>query len=180
MKKADFVTLCIRLLGIYFGVHGLSSLSHLTSMFVESSGSYVYILVSPFILIACGISLYIFGPRMSRYIVDFSETEEDNLHITASEKTTRIALLVSGVFIFAHAIPQFVQLSINVGLYYMTIDDVPKNIREVQHRWTYLIGPILKLIISIVLIIGPDKVIGFLGRYDETFKKMKSSNNSLQ
>ncbi len=180
MKKNNFVTLCLRLLGIFFGVQGLSSLPHVTSMFIESSSSYPYLLVSPFILIACGLLLYIFAPRMSTFIIEFSEAEEGSMHITASEKTTRIALLVLGIFIFSQAIPQFIQLSIDIGLYYKTINEVPVHVRGVEHRWTYLIGPIIKLIIGTILIIGPDKVIGFLGKYDETFKKIESSNQEAQ
>ena len=103
---------------------------------------------------------------------------ENGLHITASEKTTRIALLVLGIFIFAHSLPQLLQISIDVWLYYTNIDDIPKEVRKVQQRWTYLIGPIIKLIISAVLIIGPDKIIGFMARHDQTFKRLKSSNEA--
>jgi hypothetical protein len=68
------------------------------------------------------------------------------------------------------------QISIDVGLYYSNIDEVPINIRYVQPRWTYLIGPIVKLIISAVLIMGPDKIIGFIARYDQTFKRLEPSD----
>lgn len=176
MKKNEFVILCLRLLGIYFFVLGLGSLPNITSMFIESSDLPPYLFLGPFIFIICGFVLYIFASKMSLFIIEFSEAEEDGLHITVSEKTTRIALLVLGIFIFAYAVPQFLQLSIDVGLYYLNIDEIPKHLRTVQHRWTYLIGPIVKLLIASILIIGPDKILEFLAKYDETFKRLKSSN----
>ena len=162
-------------MGIYFGVLGLTSLPNITSIFIESSSSPKYFLISPLLLIVSGVVLVIFAPKLSHFVIEFSE-EENSLHITASEKTTRIAFLVLGVFIFAESLPQFIQISIDVGLYYSNIDEVPEHLRYVQQRWTYLIGPIVKLIISAVLIIGPDKIIGIIARYDQTFKRLESSN----
>ena len=89
-------------------------------------------------------------------------------------------MLVLGIFIFAHSLPQLLQLSIDVWLYYASIDEVPKELRARQQRWTYLIGPSVKLIIAAVLIIGPDKVIGFLARHDQTFRRFKSTNDANQ
>lgn len=178
MKKNNFVILCLRLMGIYFGVFGLSSLPNMTSIFLESSNSPKYFLISPLLLIVSGVVLAIFAPRLSKFMIDFSEAEDNSFHITASEKTTRIALLVLGVFIFAQSLPQMIQLSIDVGLYYSKSDEIPEHLRYVQQRWTYLIGPVVKLIISAILIIGPDKIIGFISRYDQTFKRIKSSNQA--
>ena len=176
MGKINFVTLCLRLLGIYFGVSGLSSLPGVISMFINASSFSSYFFISPIILIACGVILCIFAPNISQFIIDFSEAEEAGFHITASEQTARIALLILGIFIFAQALPQFIQLSFDVGLYYKKLDEI----QDVQHRWTYLIGPLIELIIGGTLIIGPDKIISVLSRYDETFKKIKSSNISVE
>ena len=178
MKKNGFVILCLRLMGIYFGVLGLTSLPTMTSMFFSSSDEPIYFLLGPCLYIICGIVLIVYAPKFSRFMIDFSEAEENALHITASEKTTRIALLVLGIFIFAHSLPQFLQLSIDVWLYYASIDEVPKHLRSMQRRWTYLIGPVIKLIIAAVLIIGPDKIIGFMARYDQTFRRFKSSTEA--
>jgi len=175
MKKNNIVILCLRLMGIYFGILGLSSLPNMTSLFLESSSSPKYFLISPLILIVSGVVLVILAPRLNHFMIEFSEAD-NNLHISASEKTTRIALLVLGVFIFAQSLPQFIQVSIDVGLYYSKSDEIPEHLRYVQQRWTYLIGPVVKLIISAVLIIGPDKIIGFIARYDQTFKRIESSN----
>ena len=178
MKKNNFVILCLRLMGIYFGVSGLSSLPNMISIFYESSSSTNYFFISPVLFIVSGIVLIIYAPKLSHFMIEFSEAEENSFHITASEKTTRIAFLVLGVFIFSQSLPQFIQLSIDVGLYYSNIDEVPKHLRYVQQRWTYLIGPVVKLIIAAVLILGPDKIIGFIARYDQTFKRIESSNNA--
>ena len=176
MKNNNFVILCLRLMGIYFGVLGLSALPNMTSIFLESSSSPKYFLISPLFLVVSGVVLVIFAPKLSQFIIGFSEAEETSFHITASEKTTRIALLVLGVFILAQSLPQFIQISIDVGLYYSNTGKIPEHLRYVQQRWIYLIGPIVKLIISATLIIGPDKIIGFIARYDQTFKRIEPSN----
>ena len=100
------------------------------------------------------------------------------MHITATEKTTRIALLILGIFILSKSLPYFLEIAFNIAHYYQTIDKLPEYVRETQSRWTYLIGPFINLVISAVLIIGPDKVIGFLAKYDEQLKRLKSSNQS--
>ena len=178
MKKNNFVILCLRLMGIYFGVLGLTSLPTMTSMFLTSSDRPIYFLLGPSLYIICGIVLIFYAPRLSRFMIDFSEVEENGLHITTSEKTTRIALLVLGIFIFAQSLPQLLQLSIDVCLYYASIDEVPNHLRNMQQRWTNLIGPVIKLVIAAVLIIGPDKIIGFMARHDQTFRRFKSSTEA--
>ena len=165
-------------MGIFFGVHGLSSFPNMISIFITSSSTPNYFFISPILFIVSGVILFISAPKLSHFMIEFSETEENSLHITASEKTTRIALLVLGIFIFAQSLPQLIQLSIDVGLYYTNIDEIPEHLRHTQQRWTYLIGPIVKLIISAVLIIGPDKIIGLIARYDQTFKRLESSNKT--
>ncbi len=150
----------------------------MVSIFFDSSKSPTYLYIGPIIFIISGVVLFGYAHKLSRFIIDFSEAEENSLHITASEKTTRIALLVLGIYIFSQAIPEFIQSTINIGLYYSNISEIPEDVRLVQKRWIYLIGPIVNLIISAVLIIGPDKIIGLLARYDDTFKRVKTSNKA--
>jgi hypothetical protein len=52
-----------------------------------------------------------------------------------------------------------------------SIDEFPRHLRTQQQRWIILIGPAVKLVIGVVLIIDPDKIIGFIAKYDESFKK---------
>jgi len=180
MKNKDFVILCLRLLSIYMGVISLSSLPHISSIFVESfDGAPIYIVFTPIIFIICSLVLFFYSPKISHFIIEFSNAEEENVYISPSEKTARIAFLVLGVFIFVNALPQFIQVSIDVGLYYKDLAKIPDDIRQVQNRWTYLIGPVIKIILSIVLIVGPDKVVGILSKYDSTFKRMESSNKRI-
>jgi hypothetical protein len=180
MGKSNLATLCLRLLGIYFGVFGLSSLPNVISMFFEASNFSAYFYISPIILIACGSILFIFASKISQYIVAFSEADEGGRPITVSEQTTRIALLILGIFIFAQALPQLIQVSFDVGLYYINFDEIPNHLRSSQPRWTYLIGPLMKFIIGVILILGPDKIVGILSRYDETFKRLRSSNIGVE
>jgi len=180
MKKADFVILCLKLLGIYFFVVGLSSLFSVLSVILQSTESKPYFSIGPFMYIVAGSILFAFAKRISTYILEFSEADDDDIQIMATEQTARIAFIILGIFIFSHALPQLVQLALDVGLYYVRIDEIPKHLREQQHRWTTLIGPGVKLLIASVLIIGPDKIIGFIAQYDETFKNLKASKNDIE
>ena len=172
MIKNKFVILCLRLLGIYFFILGLASLPGIITVSLTATREF-YFLFGPILYLISGSVLFAFAPRISRFIVDFSETEEKELYISDYEKTARLAFLVLGIFIFAQALPHLIQLSIDVLLYYSRIDDIPKHLRNQQQRWTILIGPALKLIISIILIIGPDKIIGLISKFDHSFKKIK-------
>ncbi|MCP4110907.1 MAG: hypothetical protein GY749_36200 [Desulfobacteraceae bacterium] len=175
MKKNEFVILTLRLLSIYFVVTGFSSISNVIPIIIASPQPFFSFIIGPFTLIICGFVLYIFAPGFSLFIIEFSNAEDDDFHITESEKTTRIALLILGFFIFAQALPQVIQASVEAGLYYKHINKIADSLREDQHKWTYLIGPFVNLIIGIVLIIGPDKLLTFLPRYDESFKKIKKA-----
>jgi hypothetical protein len=179
MKKNSFVVICLRLLGIYFGVMGLSALPGFISAFSSNADAAAsYFFISPIILVVSGLVLYICARQIGRHIIAFSEAEEDGLHITASEQSARLAMLILGIFIFVQTLPQLIQIAFDVVLYYKKVADVPGAVRANPHRWTYLIGPMLKLFISMVLILGPDKVMGFISKYDETFRKIESSQNS--
>ena len=171
MRKNNFVILCLRLLGIYFGVFGLSALPNVISMFLAGSRFPTNFFIGPVILTLCGAILCIFAPGISRYIIDFSEAEEDGFHITASEQTARIAFVILGIFIFTQALPQLIQISFDVVLYYKNNAEIPAHLRAGQYRWTYLIGPLIKLIIGVVLILGPDKIMNILSKYEDTFKQ---------
>ncbi|MGD8393488.1 MAG: hypothetical protein PVH74_18290 [Desulfobacterales bacterium] len=173
MVKNKFVILCLRLLGIYFFVLGLASLPGIITVSSHNVNREFYFMVGPIIYLISGSILFTFAPRTSRFIVKFSEAEEEDFRITDYEKTARIAFLVLGIFIFAQALPHLIQLSIDVRLYYSRIDEIPKHLRNQQQRWTILIGPALKLVISIILIIGPDRIIGLISKYDHSFKKIK-------
>jgi hypothetical protein len=180
MKKNKFVILCLRLLGIYFVVLGLSSLPSVIAVFSQTSNTELFYYIGPFVFIASGLILFVFANSFSTFIIEFSEAEENDIQITASEKTARIAFIILGIFIFSQALPQLIQVTINVGLYYIRIDELPKHLRGQQPRWTILIGPTIKLFIGVVLIIGSDKIIGFIAKYDDTFKRIKSSNNGIK
>ena len=179
MSKNNFVLLCLRLLGIYFAVLGLSSLPNVISMFFGSSnGTVSYFFASPIIFLICGFGLCIFAPRISRHIIEFGEAEDDGICINASERATRIALLILGIFIFSKALSQLLEIAFNIAHYYHEIEEIPEYLRQTQSKWTYLIGPFINLVIGIVLIIGPDKIIGILAKYDVQLRRIESSSQT--
>ena len=180
MKKKDFVILCLRLLGIFIGVMGLSYIPHLATLFKKSHTADLSFYLSPITYTICGIVLFVYAPKISHFIIDFSEAEEGDVQITSSEKTTRIAFLVLGVYLFAQSLPQFVQVSVHTLIYYKKYTEIEKHLRGTYDEWTLLIGPFIRLIISAILIIGPDKIVGIISKHDETFERIKSSNNGVE
>ncbi|MEA1876812.1 MAG: hypothetical protein U9N86_08095, partial [Bacteroidota bacterium] len=68
MKKKEFVILCLRLLGIFFGVMGLSYLPHLATLFKKSHTADLAFYLSPLIYIICGSVLFIYAPKISHFI----------------------------------------------------------------------------------------------------------------
>jgi hypothetical protein len=171
MKKNDVVILCLRLLGLYFFVLGLGALPGVISMFLRLSQTESYFFIGPMLYLISGVILFVFAPRISSFIIPFSGAREDGLPSGASEQTARIAFIVLGIFIFAQALPQLLQLAIDIGLYYVKMNEIPKHLRAQQKSWTILIGPGIKLAIATVLIIGPDKITGFIAKYDASFKR---------
>lgn len=71
-------------------------------------------------------------------------------------------------------------MAVDVGLYYAKMDEIPGFLRGQLPRFILLIGPTVKLFIGVTLIIGPDKILGFITKHDETFKKIISSNNGIK
>jgi hypothetical protein len=123
-----------------------------------------------------GIVLFVFARRIAAFIIEFSAADDHNIQIVADEQTARVALMTLGIFIFAQALPQLMQLSLDVVWYYVEIDDIPKHLQEPQHRWRILIAPAIRLIIAIALVAGPDKIIALVARYDETINRLRSSH----
>ena len=171
MEKKNFVIICLRLLGIYFFVLGLSALPGVVSMFLRVSRAGSYYFMGSLIYLISGTLLFLFARRISCFIIEFSGADEGGIHISVSEQTARTAFIVLGIFIFAQALPQLIQLAMDVGFYYARIDEIPGHLRTQQQRWTILIGPAVKLVIGVVLIIGPDKIMSFIAKHDKSFKR---------
>lgn len=175
MRKHEFVILCLRLLGIYILVIGLGSLFSQLGWTAGDATAKLMVL-GPVFYIMAGGGLIGMAPRLSTYILVMSEPDE-GFELPLTERTTRTALLIMGIYIFTITLPHLVQLAFDTGLYYKNAGETPSHLREADYRWVYLIGPTLKLLLSIGLILGPDKVLGLLSRYDVSFKKLTASRN---
>ncbi len=176
MSKKDFVMLCLRLLGIYIIVTGISSLSNIFPFFFDGSFSQGYLFISPLIYIIVGTVLYIYAPKFRSYVIDFSEAEENEIKITVHEKTARMAFILLGFYISAYAVPDIIQFSIEAVAFYQRMNEISQSTKWYEHRFYLIIPSIVELIIAAVLIIGSDKIIVFLSKFDDTFKNMDSSN----
>lgn len=182
MKENRLVILCLRLMGIYIGALGLNQLSGVLSMVLEGRGgitSYSFGLGGA-ILIIFGLVLVIYAPKLRHFVVRSDADGESTTHVSASERTAKIALSILGIFILAESLPELTQRSISVGLYYASIEEIPRSLRygPYAHAWTNLIGPSIRLAISAVLIMGPDRIVGYIARYDQTVRRLKSSENT--
>jgi hypothetical protein len=141
--------------------------------FDNTSGGPIYF-VGPIIYICIGAILFGFANGISNFIIRPSEAQNDIIHLSTSEHTARIAFLILGIYILSYALPQLIQLSIEVGSYYIHIDEIPEHVRQQQPRWIILVAPFIRLLISAILIIGPNKVLKFLAKYDDTLTKINS------
>jgi hypothetical protein len=177
MSKKEFVMLCLRLLGIYFIITGTSSLPNALSVFFDGSLTHGFLIVSPFIHIIAGIVLYFFAPKLRSYVINFSEAENDEFKTTIHEKTVRIACIILGLYIFAYAVPDIIQLSLEAAAFHQRMNDISQATKWYENRWFYILPAVAELVIGAVLIIGSDKVIEFISKFDDTFKKLSTSNN---
>jgi hypothetical protein len=172
MSAANIVILCLRLMGIYFGVLGLSSMPALSFFLVDSESMPFWAGIPPIIMLLSGLVLFARAPRISSFIITFSEAQDGNVALAGAEKTGRIALMVLGIYIFSDALPHLAQMSCVMGLHYLELKTVSVPFVSDQHAWTEMIFPVLRFGIAIVLILGPDKVVGLLAQHDTVFNKL--------
>ena len=130
MKKADFAILCLKLLGIYFLVWGLSSLFSVVSVILQSAEPQHYYPAGTFLYVIAGLILLLAAKPISSFIIGFSEADENNVQIVATEQSARLAFIILGIYIFAYSLPHLIQISIDVGIYYAKIDEIPKSIKS--------------------------------------------------
>jgi hypothetical protein len=78
MKKNNLVILCLRLMAIYFLVLGLGSLPSVTSIFFTSTEGPLYFFLGPTLYVLSGIVLFGCAPGLSRFMIEFSETDEND------------------------------------------------------------------------------------------------------
>ncbi len=178
MSKKEFVVLCLRLLGIYIIVTGTSSLPNAFSVFFDGSFTHGYLIISPFIYIIAGVVLYVYAPKLRFYVINFSEAEDDEFKISIHERTGRIACIILGIYIFAYAVPDIIQLSIEAGAFYQRINEISQAAKWYEHRWFYILPSVVELVIGAALIVGSDKIIAFISKFDDTFKRLNTSNKA--
>lgn len=176
MKKDEFVTLCLKIMGIYFLLMGLINLPHLLSCLTEPEMSHWDFFVSPLLFFVCGIILFLKAHSFSRFIIDVDQEKEADIQFSPTYNTNRVALQVLGFYILAQAIPAFFQILANAALYHYNISTIPEYLRQKQQHFIYIVGPTIEMAIGIWFVLGSKTLIRILGRFDSTIRKIEPSN----
>ncbi len=94
MKKNEFVTLCLKIMGLYFFLMGLINLPHLMSCLTEPQMSRWDFFVSPLLFFICGIILFFKATSFTRFIIGVDIDKESDIQFEPTDNTIRIALQV--------------------------------------------------------------------------------------
>ena len=178
MKKKEAVFICLRIMGIFYFLAGLSFIPHLLENLTTSKVDQWSFFVSPLLQLVIGCFLYTKASQFSYYIVDCSEDNESYINLNVTSKTMKTALQLLGFYILAIAIPHFFQILINVVAYNLEISTIPKHLRQIQQHWRYIAEPTLKIIIGFWLIFGINGIIKIMSRFDHTFNELDRSNHA--
>jgi hypothetical protein len=162
MKKNEFVTLCLKIMGLYFFLMGLINLPHLMSCLTEPQMSRWDFFVSPLLFFICGIILFFKATSFTRFIIDVDIDKESGIQLEPTDNTMRIALQVLGFYILAQGIPGFCQILANAALYYYAISSIPRYLQQQQQHFIYLVGPTAQICIGLWLIIGSRRIMHYI------------------
>ncbi len=177
MKKDEFVMLCLKVMGIFFLLLGITSIPHLIEELTEPRSSQWSFSVSPLLNILCGAILFFKANLISHYITEANN--ENEVNFTPTSHTVRIALMVLGVFILSQAIPHFFQIFANSLAYHLEMSSIPKHLRQIQQHFIYIVSPTIKIVIGVWLVFGNKGLVKLLGKFDNTFKELDESNKSI-
>lgn len=164
MGKNEFVTLCLKIMGLYFLLMGIINLPHLLSCFTEPEISRWDFFISPLLFFICGIILFFKATSFTRFMVSVDVDKESNIEFRPTDNTMHIALQVLGFYILAQAIPGFFQVLANALFYHYEISSIPKYLQQEQQHFIYLVGPIIEIMIGFWLILGSRFVANYIGK----------------
>jgi uncharacterized membrane protein len=162
MKKNEFVTLCLKIMGLYFILMGIINLPHLLSCLTQTEISRWDFFVSPLLYFICGIILFFKATAFTRFIVNLDTDKESDIQFELSDNTIRIALQIMGFYILAQGIPGFCQILANSALYYFEVSSIPKYLQQQQQHFIYLVGPTTQILLGLWLIIGSRRIMYYI------------------
>jgi hypothetical protein len=176
MRKSEVVILCLRLIGIFYFIAGLTFFPVLIEDLTTRRTSQWSFCIAPLFELLIGAVLYFKAQNFVNLLIDCSDENDIAKSINTSNKTARIALMVLGFYILANAIPHFFQILVNTIAYNLEISTIPEHLRQIQQHWRFIVEPTLKIIISLWLILGNKGFVKLLGKFDNTFNEMDKSN----
>ena len=172
MKKNEIVILAVKLLGLYFTINGLSSVSMAFGQNgfqgLANWGFYIGILV----YFLSGILLFLKAEVVSKHILPSDGSVVTELNVSDNFQTA--ALRIVGIYVTVFAIPGMLTLAGNMIQYNQYGADMPGYLVEKPNNIIPFTSQAIYFLLGVFLALGPGSIIRFLGRFDKTIEKMNT------
>jgi hypothetical protein len=172
MKKNEIVILAVKLLGLYFTIQGLASVSMTLGQNgfrgLDNWSLYVGVLV----YFISGLILFLKAEAISKHILPSDDSVVTELNI--SENFQSAALRIVGIYVLVFAIPGLLHLAGNMIQYNLYGAEMPNYLKEKPNYIIPLTSQAIYFLIGVFLALGPGSIIRFLGRFDKTIEKMNT------
>ena len=167
MRKSEFSLILIRLIGIYFIVQSIASLSNFGWIFtineMNNSAEYaswltniITIFGPSIVYLICGLLLIIFSKRISLKIS--SDSSEEIQVIDNLKELQAVLFSVAGIWVVVSTIGQFVHSIMTL----ISLSSAPYPDKYIRDSWFDLSANGLQIIVGIFLIIQAQAISKFL------------------
>ncbi len=172
MKKNEIVILAVKLLGIYFTIQGLASISMTFGQngFRGIGNWSLYIGVIVYFI--SGLILLLKADAISKHILPPDDSVVTQLNISENFQTA--ALRIVGIYISIFAIPGFLHLAGQMIQYDLYGAEIPDYLKEKPNYIIPLTSQAIYFLLGAFLALGPGSIIRLLGRFDKTIGKMNT------
>ena len=172
MTKKEIIILALKLLGLYFIIQGLTSVSVTFGQNGYTGFDNWSLYIGVLLYFISGLILYFGSDLISEHILSSDEIVITELNI--SENLQAVIYRIVGVCITVFAIPGLVHLVGQIIQVKIYGSELPHYIRESPSYIIPLISQFVYFLLGVFLALGPGSVIKLLGRFDKTIEKMNT------
>ena len=165
MTRIQIASLSLKLIGIFSFIQAIPILRELSIAFAFKENNFIMqdktdqafnyllfgVLTSIILLLILGTCLIIFSDKLAEKIM--KGNSETLLTDISARDIQSIAFSVVGVVLIVLAIPQIVQLGVNIQVLKQAGDDVPTR-NVLAGTWAHAIGLIIQSVIGLLLFFG--------------------------